>query len=60
MPTIQYDLIGAVGITLMCLVCALDRLWGCERNVPMGVAWMIVFGLNVIYVIASLLLEVLR
>lgn len=59
MPTIQYDLIGAIGITLTYLVCALDSLWGCERNVPMGVAWMIVFGLNVIYVIASLLKGVL-
>lgn len=55
MPVIQYNLIGVIGITLTYLVCALDRLWGCERNVQMGVAWMIVFGLNVIYVIVSLL-----
>lgn len=59
MPMIQYNLIGAIGITLIYLLCALDRLWGCEQNVPMGIAWMVMFGLNVIYIVLHLLVEVL-
>ena len=59
MPMIQYNLISVIGITLTYLLCALDRLWGCERNVPLGIAWMVMFGLNVIYIVLYLLKEVL-
>lgn len=59
MPVIQYNLIGAIGITLTYLLCALNYLWGCERNVPLGIAWMVMFGLNVIYVVLHLLEDVL-
>ena len=47
MPMIQYNLIGAIGIALTYLLCALDRLWGCEQNVPMGIVWMINRSLRV-------------